>query len=82
MRGIAIPVYALSRSDAADQSQYWNGLKGSVAVLAPLDESLLTRVFGVRGTPCTILIREGHVAAVLHGEIDERRQAWLLAQVS
>jgi hypothetical protein len=82
MRRLAIPVYALSRNDVSEQSHYWRGLERSVQVLAPTDDSALTRIFGVRGTPCTILLRRGRVTAVLHGELDKSREAWLVAQVT
>lgn len=76
-----VPVYALSRGDATAQHTYWGGFERSVETYSPTDSALLTTAFGVTGTPCTVLVRDGVVTGVFQGVVDPSRFKWLVQRL-
>ena len=77
-----VPVYALARGDVNRESAYWRGLEHSVDIGSTLDSAALTDVFGATGTPYTVWVRRGHVAARMRGAIDAAHESWLIREIS
>jgi hypothetical protein len=75
----AIPVFVVSLDTSfVAFTKYWSTLKNEVTLVLPADRSVVKRTLDVRGTPTTLVLRNGQIATSFLGALSHRRRQYLI----
>ena len=80
-KGLAVPIYAVQADDSVG-SDYWRSLLPLVTKVTPRDHQLLQRLLHVRGTPSTIVVKNGTVVASYVGGVGDWRREHIVNLLS